>query len=251
MRSDEHDRILRELHARPTRPAHGRDELEEELLARHAVHTRPGRTTTMTNLFKRPVFIMLLIGVMGIAACTVPTETEVEMGHRLTYTFASDGGETLNSVRDVAGFVETYAGVEDVSVNVNEVEGGQTTVDMMIWGRGVAVGDLKRSIAGRFPAMAGAELAEETLSSTVKTSLAENVGHHLFRIEVLEGSDDEVRAQILQQIYESGFDGEADVQVTQDGDLMTIGVEMTQDADGVQTEDEMVLEIIREDDGGE
>ena len=45
----------------------------------------------MTTFFKRPAFAILLLAVLGVGACTVPTETEVEMGQRLTYTLTDPG----------------------------------------------------------------------------------------------------------------------------------------------------------------
>lgn len=252
MRSDDLKTILRGLTRRPVRPATRRRDLESDLLALHATKTRPGRTMTMTTLYRRPALVALLIAVLGIAACTVPTETEVEMGQRLTYT-ATPGdasyGEAvkmLDDMRDALSYVENYPGVESVGVNVQEVDGGEATVDMMIWGRGIAVDALTRDLAERFPAMSAAKLESAPLTTSVKTTLAENVGHHFFDIEVTDGTPEEIRAEILRQILESGFDGEADVTVAQDGDVTTIGVTMTEETDGMATEDEIVLEIKEE-----
>lgn len=208
----------------------------------------------MTTFFKRPQFALLLIAVLGIAACTVPTDTEVEMGQRLTYTFAPESPsydhavEVMDAVRDVTALVEGHPGVEDVSVGVMETDDGPVTIDLMIWGSGISVPDLERKLSARWPGLGQADLTSTALSSSVKTSLAENLGHHLFNIEVLEGTPEEMRADILRQIYESGFEGEADVFVSQDGELTTIGVEMTGEHDGTATEDEMVIEIMQDDD---
>ncbi len=254
MRSDDTERTLRELLASPVRDAERREELERDLLDRHATITRPGRTYDMTSFLKRPLFAVLLIAVLGIAACTVPTDTEVEMGQRLTYTFSPESPayahvvEMMQSVSDMTDVVKTHPGVEDVSVSVKEVDGGPLSIDLMIWGRGISVPSLEDKLSRRWPALALAGLESETLASSVKTSLAENVGHHLFNIEVLEGSPEQMRADILQQIYEGGFVGEADVTVDQDGEMTTIGVELTGVQEGMETEDELVIEIIQEED---
>ncbi len=114
MRSDDTKRILRTLHDRPVREAHGRDELETELLARHASITRQRRGGFMSILMRRPIIVALLIAVTGIAACTVPTETEVEMGQRLNYTFTpgstgyEDAVATLDAVQDMTKTVEAF-----------------------------------------------------------------------------------------------------------------------------------------------
>ncbi|MBU0740858.1 hypothetical protein KKG45_11520 [bacterium] len=195
---------------------------------------------------RKPVYVTLLLAVLGIGACTVPTETEVEMGQRLTYTL--DSGGLLDELQQVTRFVEAQPGVDDVSVAIQETDDGPTTIDLMIWGRGIDGDDLAGRLAGVFPALAGAHLERQELTTGIRTSLAEKLGHDLFHIEVVaEGTDDEIRARILQQIYESGFAGDAQVDVSTEDGVTTIGVEMTHEGDGVETEDELVIEVIRED----
>lgn len=249
MRSADLERILRRLHDRPVRPSTGRDALADRLAARHEHQYRTGRTPIMTTLLRKPVLALLLLGLLGVAACTVPTETEVEMGQRLTYSLSpaddsyAQADALLSRVRDVTGYVESYPGVENVSVSVQEVDDGPLSLDLIVWGTGFEPAALERDLAGRFPVLAAADLSAETLSGTVRTSLAEKMGHEWFDISVVQGTPEEMQAAILEQIYANGFAGEADVQVSQDGDLTTIGVELTQDADGIQTEDEMVIEL--------
>lgn len=196
---------------------------------------------------KRPVYVALILAVVGVGACTVPTETEVEMGQRLTYTLPTGGD--LEDLQQVTRFVEAQPGVDDVSVAIEEVDGGPTTVDLMVWGRGLDGGRLAGRIAEAFPALANAQPETDDLSTAVRTSLAEKVGHYVFHFDFeVEGSDEEIREQILQQIFESGFEGEAQVDVSTEGDVTTIDLEMTHEGDGVETEDEMVIEVIREGD---
>ena len=249
MRSADLERILRRLHARPVRPAPGRDMLAAQLAARHRSLYTTGRTPFMTTLLRKPVLATLLIGLLGVAACTVPTETEVDAGQRLTYTLTPgspsyDGAVALlHQVKDMTTYLEGYPGVESVSVLVDEVEGGTMALDLIAWGTGFGAPALERDLATRWPILAAADLRTEPLAGTVRTSLAEKLGHQFFDFSVAQGTPDEMRASILEQIRASGFEGEADVQVTQDGDLTTIGVELTHDGEGVQTEDEIVIEL--------
>jgi len=249
MRSADLESILRRLHGRPVRPSAGRYALADRLAARHEHQYRTGRTPIMTTLLRKPVLALLLLGLLGVAACTVPTETEVEMGQRLTYSLTpgtdsyAHADALLSQVRDVTTYVESYPGVENVSVSVMETDGGPVDLDLIVWGTGFEPAALERELAGRFPALAAADLRAESLNGTVRTSLAEKVGHEWFDISVVQGTPEEMKAAILEQIYANGFGGEADVQVSQDGDLTTIGVELTQDADGLQTEDEIVIEL--------
>ncbi len=199
----------------------------------------------MMTLIKRPAFVALLLAALGIGACTVPTETEVEMGQRLTYTL--DGKEMLGRIGDLVQFVEVQPGVDEVTINMNETDGGPLVVDLVVWGRGLDADDLAGRIAGTFPEMDRNRLETERVSTDVKTSLAEKVGHFIFHYEfVAEGTDSEIRAQILEQIYESGFEGDAQVDVNTEEGVTTIGLEMIHEGDGVETEDELEIEVIRE-----
>jgi len=247
MRPDRLERILRDLAARPTRDAaRGRAELEAELLARHDRTMSRERGWHMIFL-KRPVYVVLILAVMGIGACTVPTETEVEVGQRLTYTLAGDiDSEELQMMTQ---FALTQPGIDDVSVSIHERDDGPTIVDLVIWGRSVDVVNMAGRISASFPAVAGAHLESQELTTDVPTSLAEKLGHDLFHIEIVaEGTDEEMRAQILQQVYESGFTGDAQVDIVIENGVATIGLEMTHEGDAVETEDEVMIELIREDD---
>ncbi len=254
MRSVDLKRILRDLNARPTRAAVGRDELSERLAARHATMTETRRSPFMNILLQKPVLAVLVIAVIGVGACTVPTETEVEMGQRLTYTL-SPGDNTydqatklLDQVSDIDKYIASYPGVESLGVSINEIDGGPVSVDLIVWGTGFDAGTLQSNLARRWPVLTGTKLEATELTGTVKTSLAEKIGHNLFEIDVLDGTSEEMQAQILEQIYESGFDGEANVQVTRDGDMVTIDLEMVQEGEGLQTEDELIIEIKSRDD---
>ena len=246
MRPDRLERILRDLHVRPTRDAdRGRSELEAELLARHERTTSRERGFHMMFL-KRPVYVALLLAVLGIGACTVPTETEVEMGQRLTYTL--DGKEMLGKVGDLVQFVEIQPGVDEVTINMFETDDGPMVIDLVVWGRGLDADQLAGRIAGAFPVVAGGRLETEELSTDVETSIAEKLGHDIFKFEIVaEGTDSEIKAQILEQIFETGFAGLADVDVNTEDGVTTIDVEMTHEGDGLETEDELTIDLIRED----
>jgi len=241
MRFDDTEKTLRELHARPVREASRRDDLELDLLDRHATITRPGRTFDMTTFFQRPQFALLLLAVLGVASCTVPTETEVEMGQRLSYTFAPESGsydhavDLLDVVSDMTAMAKLQPGVDDVGVSVSEADDGPMTIDLMIWGRDISVPSLNAKLNKLWPALGGAAMAANPLTSNVKTSLAENVGHHLFNINVVEGSDEEIRTEVLRKIYESVFEGDVDVTVHQSDGQLTYEIEMI--GDGGQDEE--------------
>ena len=244
MRPDSLERILEALHVRPARGVlPGRAELEGELLARHDVLYSRGRGFTMTTLLKRPVLVLLLLAVLGVAACTVPTETQVEMGHHFVYSTV-DGAALVAAVPEVTRYLEAQPGMEKVSVGVREIEGGTSSLDLLLFGRDLDASALAGSLRDRWPVLAAAALDVEALEGTVHASLAEKLGHELFQFEFqMEGTPEEMRAQVLEQIRASGFDGDADVKVSTDGDVTTFDIQMTAEGEGTRTEDEMVVEI--------
>jgi hypothetical protein len=248
MRPHRLERILRDLNARPTRAATaGRDELEAELLARHEVFTSRERGFLMTTILRKPVLVLAAIALLAVAACTVPTETEVAMGQRLTYTL--DSQAMLGHVDELVRFVESRPGVDEVGVNVMETDGGPLVVDLVVWGKGLEAGRLAGAVAEAFPAVATGSLETEDLSVGVKASLAEKLGHEVFDFEITAtGTDEEIRAQILEQLQASGFAGTAAVDVNTVDGVTTIGVEMSHEGEGVETEDSMVIELQRDDD---
>ncbi len=201
----------------------------------------------MTTFFKRPAFAILLLAVLGVGACTVPTETEVEMGQRLTYTLTDKA--VMGQIGDLVQFVEVQPGVDQVSIREEATDDGPLVIDLVVWGRGIKVDALTGRIADAFPAMADGRLETEELSTEVKTSIAEKIGHSVFHFDIVaEGTDNEIKAQILEQIYEGGFEGLAEVDVHTEDGVTTIDLEMTHEGDGVETEDVIKIEMINEDD---
>lgn len=231
MRPDRLERILRDLNVRTTRDAaRGRNELEAELLARHEAITSRERGFHMTMLFRKPVLAVLLVAVLAVGACTVPTETEVEMGQRLTYNLASK--EMMNRIGDLVHFVEGQPGVDEVKIHMAETDDGTMVIDLVVWGRGLDADILAGRIADMFPAVSDGSLETEELSIDVKTSIAEKIGHDVFHFEIVaEGTDGEIKAQILEQIYESGFTGMAEVDVSTEGGVTSVGVELIHEGD--------------------
>lgn len=247
MRPDRLDRILRDLHARPTREAApGRRELRDELLARHERTMSRERGFHMKTFFKRPVFAVLLLAVLGVGACTVPTETELEMGHRLTYTLTDKS--VMSRIGDLVQFLEVQPGVDEVAIQEIAADDGPLDIDLIVWGRGIDVDSLVAAIGRAFPAMAGGLEETEVLSTEVMTSFAEKLGHNILHMDLhVEGTDAEIKAQILEQIYENGFDGQADVDVHTEDGVTTVDLEMVHEDAGEVTEDVIKIELKAED----
>ena len=202
----------------------------------------------------RPLLASICVLAVGIAACNAPTEYEVQMGEHLTLSIpeaAKSGDGLFDEIEAMVQFVETWPEVESVSVSVNEVDGGPVTVDLMVWGQALDGDALAAAITDQFPALAGAELSIEPLSGTVEGNLGEAFGHAVFDFEVEGETAEEIQAQILQQLAEQGFAGDATVEVVDEDGVQTINIELTdvvEEEDGSQgeTEDKIVIERIQE-----
>ena len=241
MGSHELDRLLREVHTsrREGRTAH-RSALEQELSARHARLTSRRKRFHMwkhTPWF-RPIIAGLALLVIGIAACNAPTQYDVEVGKKLTITFSGatkSGGDCADfqaEIEPIVAFVDAWPGADDVIVNVNQVDGGPVTLALMVWGQGLDSGALQTALVEEFPILADAEFAVETLEGSVEGNLGEAFGHAVFDFEVSGETAEEIRQQILQEIMEQGFDGDAVVEVIDEDGQRTINIELTDIGEG-------------------
>lgn len=229
-------------------PAH-RDRLEEELVDQFRAQ-RAGRTrgTMMMNMNGMRWVTLGLALALGIAACATPTTTEVTMGERVTFTIPANGTDVAAAdalfaqTSDVVEAIRTRPGVEDVSVSVNEVEGGPVTLDLMVWGRDLDTGHMVRELTTSHAILANADVTRVPLKGEIHESFAKKLGREVLSLELDDGTAEEMRADILAQLAEQGWGEGAEVTVQRDGDQTTIGV--TLEGDGMQTE--QVIEFIGE-----
>jgi hypothetical protein len=242
MRPDDIDRRLRAELAPPHRDrTRHRRALEKELRARHGRLYPPRERWTMlkqTTWF-RPVVASLAVLILGVAACNAPTSYDVEMGKRMTITMdgAQKDGADFDGlhaqIEAIVQFVDTFPGTDQVMVNVQETTDGVVALGLMIWGQSLDADALQQALIEEFPVLTEAEFAVDPLTGTVEGNLGEAFGHAVFDFEVDGETAEEIRAQILQQLMEQGFDGEADVQVHVDEEAgtQTIDIELRSDED--------------------
>ena len=79
------------------------------------------------------------------------------------------------SLQEITDYLDTLPGVEQAGVAVR-VMGGETVIELMVWGQDLAADDLAGDLRARFPLLAEAEIASEELAGTVQGSLAEAFG---------------------------------------------------------------------------
>ena len=221
-----------------------RQRLEDELVhlyrARRAHDTRGRLAMVMqTKAIRWAAGVAILA--LGVAACTTPTSTDVEMGKQIQFTLVPSEGGASPEIDTRAVVAELEArGLADVNVGYREDVDGATTVDLMVWGEGVDARAAIVALSERIPALADADVDVSPLETRVTEPLYAKLTRDVLRIEVGGESDAEIRAQILADLASRGIEGgQVDVR-TEDG--MTT-IDMTIDDDGHQTHDVVELQL--------
>lgn len=232
MRGDRLNDKLKALH-RTENPDQGqRQALEADLLNRYRqIHPRNRRWLMLLNPWNktaRLALVGLALMVLTVGACTTETTTEIEAGQQAHISLNMDGLAADKSVdmdtrlRAITDFIAAQPGVEELNVNVREMmdDAGAVTTDLglMIWGEGLDSDALSTALLAEFPELADADISFEPLSTTITESIFDRLGRQVFNIETDGASDEDIRAQILEQLAAQGFHGDAQVEViTEDG----------------------------------
>jgi len=241
MGSDRLKRDLERLH-RGNNPDGGhREILEDDLMLRYRkIHSQKKRLISMLNpqtRFARFAVVGLAMLLLGVGACSTQTTTEVEIGKEVSVKLdgqlnTPNGEKTIDineRIQEVMQQFSSADGIESVNVNIEQDGEGHLELSLMLFGDDLDGEALAAMLRESFPEMPDAQILVETLEGTIEESWAERLGREVFHFESGGGSDEEIRAQILQQIHEQGFEGEAEVIVTTDGDEQTIEIIMTEE----------------------
>jgi hypothetical protein len=229
MRGDRLNGKLRKLHGSEADDRRHRLALETDLLNRYRqIHPRDRRWLMLLNPWNktaRLAVVGLAFMLLAVGACTTETTTEIEAGQQAHIALKMTGTATDRSagldarLREITDFIGGRTGVEELNVSVNEWvdDTGEVTTDLglMIWGEGLDAEALQAALLERFPELAGAEISFEPLSTTITESIFDRMSRQFFSIETDGASEEEIRAQILQQLAEQGFSGEAQVEVVE------------------------------------
>lgn len=79
--------------------------------------------------------------------------------------------------------------------------------------------------------MANAEIIFEPLTATINETFWDKWGRQVFNIEAEGASGEEIREQILQQLAEDGYTGDAQVEVISQDGLQDIKIILEEDVD--------------------
>ena len=197
----------------------------------------------------------MLMVLLGVGACATPTTTEVEMGKQMSFELAPDGeayelmSERTDGMSQISELLAAVPGVEEVSVRISETHSGPVVVDFLVWGANIDQTRLLGLVREAYPSLAGVPVVITDLHGRVRESLASKIGRNVFHLElniVEESTEQQIRDDILRQLDEQDFDGDARVHVSRDGNVTSMGVTLTSE-DGENVTEE-VIELITEGD---
>ncbi len=226
MRSRRLNRTLKALHGSDSNRGTGDNrkshDLESELLSRQT-HLYPpkARWKMMLNPgtpLGRVLLTACLLVTLGVLACAVPTTYEAEMGK--SFSISLPEGTQPPSIKKALSALEEAGVADEVSVSVNELRGGPTTVELMLWGGHVDEAEVKRIMGGESEAFSKAGWEVTALEGPVESSLGGKLGHQLFDVDlsISEGDVESARQQIIEQLAAQGLTGDVDIQyVNEDG----------------------------------
>jgi hypothetical protein len=240
MRLNSLSKILRERYRRNDEiTSHGKV-LETKLIASYRNrYSRKRWTMNGRPIFNRSYVLMamLTITLLSIGACTIPTQYEAELGKSISITLdQSDMGPELKSAID---HVMKLDAVESANVNVRMTPDGGI-VDLTLWGKSLDTDAMIANLRREYPIFADAEFSVQPLNTIVEAPLYERIGHDFFGMDfeiVVEGqTEEEIRQSILEQLYASGFEGEANVDVHMEQEDGMEKIEITIETDDTEGE---------------
>jgi hypothetical protein len=236
MQSRKLDRILEglhtleELHTRETTMNTDHEQrLEAELLSRHErlYPHQEGWKMLFDPRVKAGRLVLTLVAVvaLGIAACTVPTEYEADVGKTLDIHVAGSA-KALPSPNEMVALLDQADVADQVSVSISESPAGEADLHLMLWGQNVSSDRVIDLLRTQVPALAEALFSVDELQGTVRSSLAEKIGHDVFKIEVSGDTAEEIRQQILTQMAAQGIQGDAVVEIHEEGDQQRVEIQV-------------------------
>ena len=110
-------------------------------------------------------------------------------------------------------FIEKVVRADDISVSISEQVSGEMDINLLLWGSRISRDELTNRLRAEYPAFKTALFEVSELAGSVRGSLADKIGHEVFNIEVSGDDLEEIRQQVLAQLAEQGFTGDATVEL--------------------------------------
>jgi len=243
MGGDRLNENLKRLHAQSSPDFQHQQALEEELLLRFRNNKSQKKRwinfLNPHNAFARFAVLGLAMLLLGVGACS-ETITEVEVGKKVSISLRSgdpnfDESIDLNArIKELNEVLSNSAGVKEINFSVSDnisENGTNTDLSFVLFGDSLDDDVLINLINNDFPDLASAEITIENLQGTITENWAKRFGREVFHIETDGSTDEEIQAQVLQQLADQGFGGEAKVIVNTEGEMQTIEININQEGE--------------------
>ena len=120
------------------------------------------------------------------------------------------------------------AGVEDVSVSINEIIGEGPTYHCMVWGDRLDEAALSRALCQDFAQLDAGDIHLETMGGTVESTLGKRLACQVINIELLDAEDEaEIQRQFMEQLAAQGFEGHVETTFEMQDDLKIIRLDLS------------------------
>jgi hypothetical protein len=171
----------------------------------------------------RLVLAGVALFILGLGACTIPTEYEAKVGKTLAI-HVPDGATELPAPAGMLAFLEDAQVADDISVSISEQGTGEADIQLMLWNDRVSQAELVQILREQYPVLQKALFEVHEVEGTVRGSLAEKIGHDVFNIEVSGDDIEEIRRQFYEQLAAQGFTGDAAIEIQEAGDETLIDI---------------------------
>ncbi len=200
------------------------------------------------KIWFRPVVAGFALLILGIAACTAPTEYDVEMGKQMQIAFSNPDKsvDVEAQLNEVQAYIDALPVVDGSWYTIEAQPDGPVTAGITVWGQNLDGDALVADLEARFPFLQSADITLTPLEGTMQGTFVDRIGHDVFHIEVDGETAEEVRMQILTELTRRQLGGDPEVEVIDHPDgRREIKIEMDdvqgQDQDG--TAGPKVIEI--------
>lgn len=190
--------------------------LEARVLAEHArLHGRARRAGLWGFAFAHRW--ALLGGLAAIGACRLPVDYERRFGATVECKVPRPFDARGDLDGALASMRESIA-VESLAVRVADEGGDRIAVHVDAWGDLEAPEELLERLREAVPGLGDAECSASPLAGTVHGTLGGRLGLSLLHVDLDRRDAAAARQQILEELARQGFEGTAEVEVSDDDD---------------------------------
>lgn len=218
--------VVRRLYAREDAGSEHRDALEAGLVERfEGLSPRPLQAS---GLRRMPRWAMVATGLaLAVGACMSPSDYAVELGNRVGILVDVETFPSVD-VERIVEFVQDEYDLQELRVEVRHersVHGAQgeepveeevMRIQLEMVGDGIDTDEVWSDLAGAFPALEDARMEDVAMKAEVHGTLGGRLAHDYLDWVLDRHGVDEARQRILEDLAARGYEGRAEVEVSDD-----------------------------------